>query len=449
VQEGSAARAWRRAVGGGCRHARGASWVRGRPSRRAGGRRTGGLGAGAARRSAWGVGCRSRSSIRNRQFRLGCRRGTDRDRLLHRRDPRHRRRSLDAAHPARPVPGVRRFSELQPTSASPATCSPTGSTACTTTAWSRRCRTSSARCGASTGSPARAPTCPRRSSRSWRGATTGTPTPAPRSSWCTTAAAPPSNANPGARTATKRWRPATSAAGPARARSPRHRRLVTTDLTPSHRRAHRGGPGRARRPLRQPHHLLAEGVHPLTMLCRDTCGYCTFAQPPARLEAPYLARDQVLAIARAGAEVGCHEALFTLGERPELRFPVAAQWLEANGYESTVDYLVDMCRVVLEVTGLLPHANAGALFPEELAALRGQPVAGDDGRVPARRPGRPPGVARQGPGPPPRHPRRRRRAGHPLHHRHPRRHRRDRGPTGSRPSRPSPSRTAVTGTCRR
>jgi FO synthase len=109
---------------------------------------------------------------------------------------------------------------------------------------------------------------------------------------------------------------------------------------------------------------------PLTMLCRDTCGYCTFAQPPARLEAPYLTRDQVLAIARAGAEVGCHEALFTLGERPELRFPVAAQWLEANGYESTIDYLVDMCRVVLEVTGLLPHANAGALFSEELAALR-------------------------------------------------------------------------------
>ena len=109
---------------------------------------------------------------------------------------------------------------------------------------------------------------------------------------------------------------------------------------------------------------------PLTMLCRDHCGYCTFAQPPARLDAPYLTRDQVLAIARAGAAAGCHEALFTLGERPELRYPVAAQWLEANGYESTVDYLVDMCRVVLEVTGLLPHANAGALFAEELAALR-------------------------------------------------------------------------------
>jgi 7,8-didemethyl-8-hydroxy-5-deazariboflavin synthase CofG subunit len=118
---------------------------------------------------------------------------------------------------------------------------------------------------------------------------------------------------------------------------------------------------------------------PLTMLCRDQCGYCTFAQPPARLDAPYLTRDQVLAIARAGAAVGCHEALFTLGERPELRYPVAAQWLEANGYESTVDYLVDMCRVVLEVTGLLPHANAGALYPDELAALR--PVSPSQGMM--------------------------------------------------------------------
>ncbi|MDZ7679105.1 MAG: 5-amino-6-(D-ribitylamino)uracil--L-tyrosine 4-hydroxyphenyl transferase CofH [Acidimicrobiales bacterium] len=109
---------------------------------------------------------------------------------------------------------------------------------------------------------------------------------------------------------------------------------------------------------------------PLTMLCRDQCGYCTFAQPPARVDSPYLTRDQVLAIARAGAQAGCHEALFTLGERPELRFAVAAEWLDANGYESTVHYLADMCQVVLEVTGLLPHANAGALFPEELAALR-------------------------------------------------------------------------------
>jgi FO synthase len=109
---------------------------------------------------------------------------------------------------------------------------------------------------------------------------------------------------------------------------------------------------------------------PLTMLCRDKCGYCTFAQPPARLSSPYLAPDQVLAIARAGAQVGVHEALFTLGERPEERYPAAREWLDENGYESTVDYLVAMCRLVLERTGLLPHANAGALYPDELAKLR-------------------------------------------------------------------------------
>ncbi len=109
---------------------------------------------------------------------------------------------------------------------------------------------------------------------------------------------------------------------------------------------------------------------PLTMLCSDRCGYCTFAQPPARLEHPYLGLDEVLALARAGAEAGCHEALFTLGERPELRYPAARAWLDANGYESTVHYVVDAANAVLEETGLLPHANAGALFPEELLALR-------------------------------------------------------------------------------
>ena len=109
---------------------------------------------------------------------------------------------------------------------------------------------------------------------------------------------------------------------------------------------------------------------PLTMLCRDKCGYCTFAQPPARLERPYLEPEEVLAIARHGASQGCHEALFTLGERPELRYPIAKEWLAERGYDSTVDYLVAMCRLVREETGLLPHANAGALFEDELAALR-------------------------------------------------------------------------------
>jgi FO synthase len=109
---------------------------------------------------------------------------------------------------------------------------------------------------------------------------------------------------------------------------------------------------------------------PLTMLCRDRCGYCTFAKPPARLDAPYLSLDDVLDIARRGAAVGCHEALFTLGEAPEERYPAARAWLEEHGYGTTVDYLLDACRVVLDDTGLLPHANAGALTQAELERLR-------------------------------------------------------------------------------
>src|SRR5947209_1377341 len=118
---------------------------------------------------------------------------------------------------------------------------------------------------------------------------------------------------------------------------------------------------------------------PLTMLCRDKCGYCTFAKAPARLESPYLSPDEVLAIARAGADAGCHEALFTLGERPEERYPAARSWLSDHGYASTVDYLVAMCRLVLDETGLLPHANAGALFEDELRALR--PVSASQGMM--------------------------------------------------------------------
>ena len=109
---------------------------------------------------------------------------------------------------------------------------------------------------------------------------------------------------------------------------------------------------------------------PLTMLCRDKCGYCTFAQPPARLDAPFLSPEQVIDIAHKGASVGCHEALFTLGEKPELRYPTAAEWLEKNGYESTIDYLAKMAELVLEETGLLPHANAGALDYSDLKKLR-------------------------------------------------------------------------------
>src|SRR5215212_11068791 len=109
---------------------------------------------------------------------------------------------------------------------------------------------------------------------------------------------------------------------------------------------------------------------PLTMLCRDRCGYCTFAKPPAHLVSPYLELDDVLDIARRGAALGCHEALFTLGEAPEDRYPEAAAWLAARGYGSTVDYLVAAAGAVLTETGLLPHANAGALSEEELTRLR-------------------------------------------------------------------------------
>jgi FO synthase len=109
---------------------------------------------------------------------------------------------------------------------------------------------------------------------------------------------------------------------------------------------------------------------PLTMLCRDRCGYCTFAKAPARIESPYLTPDEVLAIARRGAAMGCHEVLFTLGEAPEARYPQAAEWLAEHGYADTVDYLVAMARLVVEETGLLPHANPGALDEDQLRRLR-------------------------------------------------------------------------------
>ncbi|HEX2191600.1 MAG TPA: 5-amino-6-(D-ribitylamino)uracil--L-tyrosine 4-hydroxyphenyl transferase CofH [Acidimicrobiales bacterium] len=118
---------------------------------------------------------------------------------------------------------------------------------------------------------------------------------------------------------------------------------------------------------------------PLTRLCRDRCGYCTFATAPARVRSPFLTLDEVLTVARAGAAAGCHEALFTLGERPEDRYPGARAWLDEAGFGSTVDYLVEACRLVLSETGLLPHANAGALYPDELARLR--PVAVSQGMM--------------------------------------------------------------------
>src|SRR5258705_1962492 len=101
---------------------------------------------------------------------------------------------------------------------------------------------------------------------------------------------------------------------------------------------------------------------PLTMLCRDRCGYCTFAKAPARVSAPYLTLDEVLAIARRGAELGCHEALFTLGEEPEDRYPQAAEWLAAHGYSSTVGYLGATAQLVLQQPSLLPHRHPCTLY---------------------------------------------------------------------------------------
>ena len=109
---------------------------------------------------------------------------------------------------------------------------------------------------------------------------------------------------------------------------------------------------------------------PLTKLCRDRCGYCTFAQAPAHVASPYMSLDEVMEVAQAGRDAGATEALFTLGERPELRYDEAARWLAARGYQSTVDYVASAAAMVLEGTGLLPHVNAGALFKRELEQLR-------------------------------------------------------------------------------
>jgi FO synthase len=109
---------------------------------------------------------------------------------------------------------------------------------------------------------------------------------------------------------------------------------------------------------------------PLTMLCRDHCHYCTFAKPPAKLDSPFLTPEEVVAIAEAGRGLGCKEALFTLGDRPEERYPVAREWLAARGYGSTLDYLRAVAIRVIEETGLLPHLNPGVMSYEEMARLK-------------------------------------------------------------------------------
>lgn len=109
---------------------------------------------------------------------------------------------------------------------------------------------------------------------------------------------------------------------------------------------------------------------PLTRACRDVCHYCTFAKPPRRGENVFLSPDEVVAIARAGQEAGCHEALFTLGDKPELRYRRAADELEELGFSTTIEYLIASCNLVLTETGLLPHANPGVVSAGELRLLR-------------------------------------------------------------------------------
>jgi 7,8-didemethyl-8-hydroxy-5-deazariboflavin synthase CofG subunit len=143
----------------------------------------------------------------------------------------------------------------------------------------------------------------------------------------------------------------------------------------------------ARALTREPWHVLADRLPerddvrvtysrkvfiPLTRLCQDRCGYCTFAAHGGVADAKraYLTPDEVLDIARRGVEAGCTEALFTLGDRPEARWPVAREALDAMGFESTVAYLASVAARVLEETGLLPHTNPGVLSVREMARLR-------------------------------------------------------------------------------
>src|SRR5881398_3436059 len=116
---------------------------------------------------------------------------------------------------------------------------------------------------------------------------------------------------------------------------------------------------------------------PLTKLCRDVCHYCTFARPPRRGERAYLALDEVLEVARAGAAAGCKEALFTLGDKPELRYRAARDELAELGCATTLEYLARAAKAVLDDTGLLPHLNPGVMTKADLVALR--PVAASMG----------------------------------------------------------------------
>ncbi|AYG03285.1 7,8-didemethyl-8-hydroxy-5-deazariboflavin synthase CofG [Gryllotalpicola protaetiae] len=113
---------------------------------------------------------------------------------------------------------------------------------------------------------------------------------------------------------------------------------------------------------------------PLTHLCQDRCHYCIFVQTPGKLTkagiSPYMEPEEVLEVARQGAALGCKEALLTLGDRPENRWPIARQWLDEHGYESTLDYVKAMAELILAETGLLPHLNPGVMSWAELQRLK-------------------------------------------------------------------------------
>ncbi|MFQ5738390.1 MAG: 7,8-didemethyl-8-hydroxy-5-deazariboflavin synthase CofG [Acidobacteriota bacterium] len=109
---------------------------------------------------------------------------------------------------------------------------------------------------------------------------------------------------------------------------------------------------------------------PLTRLCRDVCRYCAFRQAPERVPSPYMAPEEVLEVALAGQRVGCREALFVLGERPEQRYSAARRWLSERHYDSSLEYLREVCALVLRETRLYPHSNAGILSRRELMDLK-------------------------------------------------------------------------------
>jgi FO synthase len=109
---------------------------------------------------------------------------------------------------------------------------------------------------------------------------------------------------------------------------------------------------------------------PLTQLCRDVCHYCTFAKSPKEVAAAYMSVEEVVAVALQGAKLGCKEALFTLGEKPEIRYRAAREWLAAHGFSSTLEYVAQAAAAVRDRTGLLPHINAGCMTAAEMSALR-------------------------------------------------------------------------------